>query len=64
MRGRLTLIGVAVLVLWLSNLGSAYWLNGQRWTSNPVMHLQLGPAGTLLDGSSSWGASAEAAMAR
>lgn len=64
MRGRLTLIGVAVLVLWLSNLGSAYWLNGQRWTSNPVMHLQLGPVGTLLDGSSSWGASAEAAMAR
>lgn len=64
MRGRLAVVGGAALVLWLADSGGAYWLNGQRWTSNIVMYLQLGSSGTLIDGSSSWGASAEGAMAR
>jgi len=64
MNARLAVVGVAALVFWLTDSSRAYWLNGQRWTSNPVMHLQLGSSGTLLDGSSSWGASAEGAMAR
>lgn len=64
MRGRLAIVGGAVLVFWLADSGGAYWLNGQRWTSNVVMHLQLGASGTLIDGSSSWDASAEGAMAR
>lgn len=64
MKARLAFVGAAALALWLTDSGGAYWLNGQRWTSNPVMQLQLGSSGTLLDGSSSWGASAESAMAR
>jgi predicted Zn-dependent protease len=44
---------------------NAYVLLGYHWTHSPVtMQLQLGPASTALsDGSASWGASAEDALA-
>ncbi len=65
MKGRLAAVGAAVLVLWLTDPGRAYWRNEPRWPSGSiVMHLQLGSSGTLLDGSSSWGVSSEAALAR
>lgn len=44
----------------------SYWYFGPRWQSNPVMYLQLGTiagGGTLIDGSTTWGQPAEAAMA-
>ncbi len=43
----------------------AYNVSGQRWAgASVVMNLQLGPSpGALLDGSASWGASAEDALA-
>ena len=44
----------------------AYWYDGPRWHSNPVMSLQLGSissGATLIDGSTTWGQPAEAAMA-
>jgi hypothetical protein len=43
----------------------AYNLSGQRWAGSPVvMNLQLGASpGALLDGSTSWGAAAEDALA-
>ncbi len=47
--------------------GAAAWgyaFVGSKWASSPVvMHLQLGSSGTLIDGSSSWNASAEDALA-
>jgi hypothetical protein len=54
------LLGLAVVVC-----ASAYNLGGQRWGGTTVtMHLQLGPLnGTLIDGSTSWGAVAESALA-
>jgi hypothetical protein len=57
-------IGVVVLAL-LPGALSAYNLSGQRWTGSTVsMQLQLGPTpGPLLDGSASWGATAEDALA-
>jgi matrixin len=42
----------------------AYTFMGSRWPDGTVtMQLQLGSSGTLLDGSSSWGVSAEDALA-
>jgi hypothetical protein len=54
-------LGLALLPL----SALAYNLSGQRWTSPTVsMKLQLGPlSGALLDGSASWGAVAEDALA-
>jgi len=43
----------------------AYWYDGPRWSANPVMSLQLGSISngvTLVDGSTTWGQPAEAAM--
>lgn len=43
---------------------ASYALIGASWPNGPiVMQLQLGSSGTLLDGSASWGASAENALA-
>ena len=53
------------LVLLASALSTqAFNLGGQRWRTTPVvMQLQLGSSnGTLIDGSTSWGASAEDAL--
>lgn len=42
----------------------AFWRSGPRWASQSTitMHLQLGSSGTLMDGSTSWNASADAAL--
>lgn len=65
MKTRLAALGAACVVLWLADSSLAYWRNGPRWASNIVMHLQLGSSsGSLIDGSSSWGVSAEGALAR
>lgn len=52
------------LLLCLMPLGAfAFNKGAQKWTATPVvMHLQLGGSGVLLDGSTSWGASAEDAL--
>ena len=63
--------GVAVLaaacvVLWLTHPGGAYSLSGRQWASGSTiaMHLQQGsPTGTLIDGSTSWNAVSEGALA-
>lgn len=63
-RVHLAALGTAGLILWLSTPGGAYSLGGQRWTSDIVMHLQLGsPASTLIDGNTSWNQVAENALA-
>src|SRR5690349_6325018 len=51
-------------VLFLSASLHAYSLVGYYWTTTPItMQLELGSAsGTLLDGYTSWGASAEDAL--
>ena len=67
MKRRLAAVGAAAVVLWLTDSGGAYWLNGQRWASGAsiVMHLQMGsPSITLIDGSSSWNTVAEGALGR
>lgn len=45
---------------------AGYNLSGERWSTPTItMHLQLGPSnGTLIDGNSSWGESAEDALAK
>ena len=55
----------AVCLLCISPSRSrAYWYDGAKWTTNPVMSLQLGaPTSALIDGSTTWGQPAEAAMA-
>ncbi len=64
---RLSLLAVttALTALWLTVPGLTYVLSGPKWpTGNIVMHLQLGASsGTLIDGSPSWDASAEDALA-
>ncbi len=67
--GRPRFIAVAAFLLILT-LGvtdsSSYWYFGPRWQSNPVMSLQLGAissGASLIDGSTTWGQPAEAAMA-
>jgi hypothetical protein len=63
-RMRLSALGVAGLLLWLGTPGGAYSLGGQRWTSDIVMHLQLGSgSSTLIDGNTSWNQVAENALA-
>ena len=68
MIGRTSLVTVIVAVgaLALSVPRSAgYWYDGPRWTSTPVMSLQLGSisnGATLIDGSTTWGQPAEAAL--
>ncbi|MBI4886094.1 MAG: hypothetical protein HY824_03285, partial [Acidobacteria bacterium] len=67
MRTRVGFLAAATAAVWLVQPGSAYWLNGPRWASGSgiVMHMQLGSSGgTLLDGTTSWNASAEGALAR
>jgi hypothetical protein len=59
---------MAVLLAVLISLGAgleAYVLLGQKWpASSIVMHLQLGSSSaSLIDGTTSWGQSAEAALA-
>jgi len=62
-RARQALLAAAGVLFWLSQPGSAYSLLGDRWRENIVMHLQLGSSsGTLIDGNTSWGQSAESAM--
>ena len=58
-------LALGVLALLPAQL-PAYNLSGQRWTGTTVvMQLQLGPSsGALLDGSASWGAAAEDALAQ
>jgi hypothetical protein len=55
----------ALVLLSVPLISFAFNLSGQRWIGSSItMHLQLGPtAGTLLDGSNSWGESAEYALA-
>jgi hypothetical protein len=62
--GLIVALTLAFLVL-VDTQANAYWYFGPRWQSNPVMHLQLSTiagGGTLLDGSTTWGQPAEAAM--
>jgi len=65
-RRRLTVIGLAVLACLFMPIDDvqSYVLSGGRWDNgNIVMQLQLGSSGMLIDGSASWGASAEDALA-
>lgn len=67
MRRRCGVIVVALLLVLVPGVGRSfsYWYFGPRWQSNPVMNLQLGTiagGGTLIDGSTTWGQPAEAAM--
>ncbi len=66
--GRPVITGVAAVLLSLT-LGagesSSYWYFGPKWSGNPVMSLQLGSPSSgaaLIDGSTTWGQPAEAAM--
>lgn len=65
LKARLALLVAACVLFWLSQPGSAYWLNGNRWASgNILMHLQMtGLNGTLIDGSTSWNRVSETALA-
>src|SRR5262245_37002769 len=65
---RLRFAALAVLVLAAGSTaasGFVFFDPVVRWAAGPVtMHLQLGDnSGTLLDGSTSWGAVAESALA-
>ena len=66
MNVRVVVLAAACVVLWLTHPGGAYWLSGRQWAagSDIVMHLQQGsPAGTPIDGSTSWNAVSEGALA-
>ena len=64
LQARVALLGATCLMLWLTYPGRAYSLSGQQWTSDIVMHLQMGsPSGTLIDGNTSWNQVAEDALA-
>ena len=55
---------VAMIALSTSTPTRSYSLDGPKWANGTiVMQLQLGSSGTLSDGATSWGASAEGAMA-
>jgi hypothetical protein len=59
---RIATIAVALIIL--CSALDAYVFTGARWPDGTiVMQLQLGSSGTLSDGSSSWGESAEGALA-
>jgi hypothetical protein len=63
-RTGLAALGAVGVILWFGAPGGAYSLSGQRWTSDIVMHLQLGsPSSTLIDGNTSWNQVAENALA-
>lgn len=63
-RAGIGLLSLAFLLVVAPGRSRAYWYDGAKWTTNPVMSLQLGaPTGTLSDGSTTWGQPAEAAMA-
>ena len=66
-KARLAVVAAAGILFWLSQPGSAYWLNGRQWASGSSinMHLQQGsPTGTLIDGNTSWNTVSEGALAR
>jgi hypothetical protein len=64
LQARAAVLGAARLMLWLTGPGRAYSLSGQQWTSDIVMHPQMGsPSGTLIDGNTSWNQVAENALA-
>ena len=59
MNAGVAVLAAACVVLWLTHPGGAYSLSGRQWASGSTiaMHLQQGsPAGTLIDGSTSWNA--------
>ena len=68
MSARLPVVGALALLLALTagvRPSGSYWYDGPQWSSNPVMSLQLGapPSGNaMIDGSTTWGQPAEAAM--
>lgn len=63
MTRRRVLLGVGA-VLAAAGMAWGYALLGSRWaTTRPVIELQLGASGTLIDGSASWNAVAERALA-
>ncbi|MBM3779799.1 MAG: matrixin family metalloprotease, partial [Acidimicrobiia bacterium] len=51
--------------LFVEHAGDAFWFNDVRWPAGSFvdMHLQMGAAGGLTDGSASWDAVAETALA-
>ena len=66
MRARLFVVAAAAVAFWLTESGTAYFLNGQRWASGSsiVMHLQMGsPTSALIDGNTSWNTVSEGALA-
>lgn len=68
MRRLVIIVAIAVGLVLTAGLApsGAYWYYGPRWSSNPVMSLQLGAPSSgaaLIDGSTSWGQPVEAAMA-
>ncbi len=55
---------IATIALSTSTPTRSYALEGPKWANGSiVMHLQLGPSGTLIDGAPSWGSVGESAMA-
>jgi hypothetical protein len=59
------IVAAAAILLWLTDPGAAYRLNGPRWASGSriVMHLQQGSSsGALIDGSPDWNAVSEGAL--
>lgn len=55
---------IAVVLVILCSALDAFVFTGSRWPDGTVvMQLQLGTSGALIDGSASWGESAEAALA-
>ena len=64
---RRIVIAVTVLLVmgFSARPSNGYWYDGPTWQGNPVMSLQLGSITngvTLIDGSTTWGQPAEAAM--
>src|SRR5258708_2192572 len=60
--GRILITVLALVCGAVAAYGYAFL--GSRWPDGTIpMHLQLGSSGTLLDGSSSWGAAFESALA-
>ena len=65
MKARWAVLATACFVVWLAGPGGTYWASGPKWASgNITMHLQMGTSsGTLIDGSTSWNAVDENALA-
>jgi hypothetical protein len=66
-RARFAVIIASCVVLWVSQPGDAYRLNGRQWAagSDIVMELQLGSSsGTFIDGNTSWGTVAEHSLSQ